>query len=180
MKYLLFLFNILTFFPIHPVKKIDHHFLITDIQKPIEKKSIESLKPIDTLLYFNTRRLPKRNDCIDIYLPSFYKENKYKVESFQTSKYHYQHFSRHKFSKHISYEDYCKLEKQISDIVQQYLKDNKHNYGIILDDIFLDAEGIKKYWSFEKNYILIRTSANDKLHNPNYIIFDKIQNYNFL
>ena len=77
-------------------------------------------------------------------------------------------------------EDYCKLEKQISDIIQQYLKDNKHNYAIILDDIFLDSEGIKKYWNFEKNYILIKTNMNDKLNNPNYIILEKIKNYDFI
>jgi|TARA_B000000609_G_C23919580_1_gene212731 hypothetical protein len=44
----------------------------------------------------------------------------------------------------------------------------------------LDAEGIKKYWNFEKNYILIKTNINNKLNNPNYIIFEKIKNYDFI
>ena len=63
MKYLLFLFNILTFLPIHPVKKIEHHFLITDIEKLVD---VNRLKPIDSLLHFQTHPLLKPHS-IDSY-----------------------------------------------------------------------------------------------------------------
>ena len=102
------------------------------------------------------------------------------VDSFQTSTYHYNHFLQHRFSRRITYSDYCKIEKQVSLIIQEYLKDEQHHYGIILDDIFLDTEGIRKYWSTEKNYVLVRTSLEDKLNIPNYIIVDKVKDYNFL
>jgi len=179
MKYITFLFHLLSFFPIHPIEK-SNHILVSDIQKPIKKKVLNSIQPIDTLLYFHTHPISKREDCIDIYLPRLFQENKVKVDSFYTSKYHYQHFIEHKFSRHISYDDYCKLEKQMSLIIEQYLKDEKHHYGIILDDIFLDVEGIRKYWDCKKNYILIRTSIEDKGHSPNYIILETIKDYNFL
>lgn len=179
MKLSSFLFHILSFLPVHPHEK-GNHILVSDIQKPLKKQDFNTIRPIDTLLYFHTHPIPKREDCIDIYLPQLFKENIHKVDSFDTSKYHYQHFIEHKFSKHISYQDYCKLEKQISQIIEQYLKDEKHHYGIILDDIFLDIEGIQKYWDFKKNYILIRKSMKDKLHQPDYIIFEKIKDYNFL
>lgn len=179
MKYITFLFHLLSFFPIHPIEKTNH-ILVTDIQKPIEKKVLNSIQPIDTLLYFHTHPIPKREDCIDIYLPRVFQEDKLKVDSFYTSKYHYQHFLSHKFSKHISYQDYCQFEKQISLIIEQYLKDEKHHYGIIIDDLFLDVEGIRKYWDFKKNYILIRTSIEDKGHPPNYIILETVKDYNFL
>ena len=174
-----FLFHILSFLPIHPQEKANH-ILVSDLQQPLKKKEFNNIQSIDTLLYFHTHPIPKREDCIDIYLPRIFQENKLKVDSFYTSKYHYQNFILHKFSKHISYQDYCKLEKQISLIIEQYLKDEKHHYGIILDDIFLDVEGIRKYWDFKKNYILIRKTMNDSLHLPDYIILEKIKDYNFL
>ena len=179
MKYITFLFHLLSFFPIYPIEK-NNHILVSDIQKPIEKKVLNSIQPIDTLLYFHTHPIQKREDCIDIYLPRVFQEDKLKVDSFYTSKYHYQHFLSHKFSKHISYQDYCQFEKQISLIIEQYLKDEKHHYGIIIDDLFLDVEGIRKYWDFKKNYILIRTSIEDKGHPPNYIILETVKDYNFL
>ena len=180
MRFISFLFHLISFLPIKPVEKGDHHVLITDIQHPISKSAIESIQPIHTLLYFHTHPIPKRHDCVDVYLPKLYKENNIAVDSFQTSTYHYNHFLQHKFSRHITYTDYCKVEKQISLIVQEYLKDEKHNYGIILDDIFLDTEGIRKYWTMKKNYVLIRTSLEDKLNSPNYIIFEKAKDYNFI
>lgn len=179
MKISSFLFHILSFLPIHPVNH-HNHILISDIQKPIEKKSINTIQSIDTLLYFHTHPIHSRDDCIDIYLPRFFKENTLKVDSFQTSLFHYQNFKSHKFSKHITYEDFCILEKQISLLVEQYLKDNKHHYGIILDDIFLNTEGIHKYWNFQKNYILIRDSTGNNGNTPDYVIIEKIKDYNFL
>lgn len=176
-----FIFHILSFLPFHPnsIEKVNH-ILISDIKKPIEKKNLEKIYPIDTLLYFHTHPIKKRDDCIDIYLPKVFQENKLKVESFKTSTYHYQQFIKHRFSKHLSYEDYCKLEKQLSKIIEQYLKDNKNHYGIIVDDIFLEHNGIKKYWDFKKNYFLIRSSVNDKLNKPDYIILEKIKDYSFI
>lgn len=180
MKLFTFLFHLLSFLPIKPVEKGHHHILVADIKQPIPKSVVETIKPIHTLIYFHTHPIPKRDDCVDVYLPKLLQENKCEVDSFQTSKYHYEHFLQHKFSRHITYSDYCKVEKQVSLIIQEYLKDGQHNYGIILDDIFLDTEGIRKYWTMEKNYILIRTSLDDKLNIPNYVIVEKAKDYNFL
>lgn len=176
-----FLFNALSFLPVHPhsMEKVNH-VLINDIQKPIEKKTIDKIYPVDTLLYFHTHPVKKREDCINIYLPELFQENKDKVDSFLSSNYHYQHFQNHRFSKHLSYDDYCKLEKQLSKIIEQYLLDNKHHYGIIIDDIFLDHEGIKKYWDLKKNYFLVRSSMEDKLNEPDYLILERIKNYYFI
>lgn len=176
-----FLFHLLSFLPLHNPPRYYHHYLISETKPLVRIKDLNNLRndvKIDTLIYFKSHKSDPIDKNVNVYLPDLLKTNTVFVENFDTSKYHFQSFQEHRFSRHISYEDYCRLEKQIAIIVEQYLRDTNHNYAIILDDIFLQSCGISKYWT-EKNYFLIRPQ-NDKNQNIDYIILNKINDFNFI
>lgn len=111
-------------------------------------------------------------------IPTSSQEN-LKIETFQTSIEHFQYFSQHRFSRYISYNDFCQLEYTLSKIVQEYLKDEKRSYVIYLDDIFIRPMGVRKYWKGPKNFIYIcRENFSDG--SVDFVIVKDFENTNFL
>lgn len=98
---------------------------------------------------------------------------------FETSIHHYQSYQHHRFSKFITYLQFCQLEKALSDLVATYLQDQNHSYIVYLDDIFIQPMGIRKYWSFPKNYYFV-TKENYKDQSVDFVMIEKFENINFL
>lgn len=180
MKYS-FLFHLLSFLPIHTPPPIAQHILISEIQLP-DKTEIELLtkkKKIDTWIHFQSHKHGWNKNEVNVYLPDFFHENKNIPNHLKSSLYHYHLYSSHRFSNHISYQEYCLLEKQLSDVVSKYVQDDKQSYGIIMDEALLEPSGITKYWQFEKNYITILKQKYFENY-PDFVILDRINDIGFL
>lgn len=116
---------------------------------------------------------------VTISIPELYSNTGNVNGDFITSPSHYQFFSQHRFSKYVKYDEFCKLEKSVSDIVGSYLKDEKRSYIIFLDDIFIQPMGVRKYWTFPKNYVFLANNKFDD-NSVDFVIVDKFENINFL
>jgi hypothetical protein len=68
---------------------------------------------------------------------------------------------------YLIFDKFCKLEKKIGNLIDNYLLDNNSHYLIIVDDIFLSYDGIFKYLKFSDNSLFI---LNEKNSYVNYLI----------
>ena len=112
---------------------------------------------IDNIITFNLEN--------NIYLSKFLdKEDILKLKS---SKSNYIKFGNSEYINYMNFDDYCKLEKKISNLIDSYISDNEKNYLIIVDDIFLGYDGIFKYLKYPYKSLFI---LNEKNSYANYII----------
>jgi hypothetical protein len=84
----------------------------------------------------------------------------------KSSKSNYIKYGNSEYINYMNYDDYCKLEKKISELIDSYLCEKK-NYLIIVDDIFLGYDGIFKYLKYPYKSVFI---LNEKNSYANYII----------
>jgi|TARA_Y100000813_G_C24098330_1_gene321693 hypothetical protein len=179
-----FLFHLVSFLPLHPPVPVNH--AIVQETKGTRFDYIESLltkkDPYQIHFTSHVKHIKKREADRNVYisipelsatLPT------YDEAPIDTSKAHYQYFTQHRFSKYISYNDFCQLEKRMSAIIGQYIQDEQRSYIIILDDIFLQPMGIRKYWRFPKEYaVFAKESFADTF--VDYVIIEPFQATNFI
>jgi hypothetical protein len=155
-----FLFSLITLFPIKPEVGVKNHVIMSDERRKIDINQFSYFikgNKIDNIINLNLEN--------NIYLSKFLdKEDIIKLKS---SKSNYIKFSNSEYINYMNFDDYCKLEKKISNLIDSYLSDNKKNYLIIVDDIFLGYDGIFKYLKYPYRSLFI---LNEKNSYANYII----------
>lgn len=176
-----FLFHVLSFLPIHTPPPIAQHIILSEVQLS-NKKEVESFttrKKVDTWIHFQTHKHEWNKNEVNVYLPDFFYENQNIPDHFKSSLYHYHLYSSHRFSRHLSYQEYCILEKQLSDVVSKYVQDDKQSYGIIMDEALLEPSGITRYWNFKKNYITILKQKYFENY-PDFVMVNEMKDFGFL
>lgn len=176
-----FLFPLLSLLPVHPPVLQQNHVLVSETLHPIQKKmfNVAVSDKVDTWIHFQSNKHNWQKDEVNVYLPDVFRENKHIPTTIYSSRYHYNLYTNHRFAKHVSYQDFCILEKQISDIVSTYTSDKKHHYGIILDEVFLQPDGITKYWSSPKNFnLVLKQKYLDDF--PDFVMIESIRDFSFI
>ena len=179
-----FLFHLISFFPIHPPISVNHAIVqetkgiqFNDIENSLNKK-----EPYYIHFTSHVKHVKKRETENNVYIsiPELYSTDSMDDGGpIESSRAHYQSFQQHRFSKYISYPDFCRLEKRVSMIVSHYLRDEKRSYIIILDDIFIQPMGIRKYWTFPKQYaVYAAESFSDDF--VDYVIVEPFRATNFI
>jgi hypothetical protein len=186
-----FLINLASFLPINPnVVLPQNHAIVQETKKELKDLSFiegvlennKGTKPYRVHFNSHVSRAKKREDKENVFIsiPELYANlptNDYRPS--ETSMAHYQYFTSHRFSKYISYSEFCRLEKSMASIVEEYLQDEQRSYIIFLDDIFIQPMGMRKYWTFPKNYIVFSTSSfSDSF--VDFVIVERFENVNFL
>ena len=157
-----FIFSLMTLFPVKPEIGTKNHIILSEQNNNIN---------LNQLKYFTKGH--KINNVIDftlennIYLSKILEKED--IEKLKSYKSNYFKYENSEYINYINYEDYCRLEKKISNIIDSYLLDNKKNYLIIVDDIFLGYDGIFKYLKFPNKSLFI---LNEKNNYVNYLIIN--------
>lgn len=155
-----FIFSLITLFPIKPEIGIKNHIIMSEVKNKIEVNQMSYFtrnKKIDNVINFTLSK--------NIYLSKFLdKEETIQIKS---SKSNYMKYENSEYTNYINYDDYCKLERRISILIDSYLLDTKNNYLIIVDDIFLGYDGIFKYLKYPDKSLFI---LNEKNSYVNYLI----------
>lgn len=177
-----FLIHLLSFLPVHPSAPQNHAIVQETKLKQYDQveQFLTRKKPYQVHFSSHVSRVKQREEENRVYvsIPELFSNlPRNDDKPVQGSMAHYQYFSNHRFSKYISYGDFCRLEKSMSRIVANYLQDEKRSYIIVLDDIFLNPMGIWKYWDFPKNYLVF-----SKIHNSlvDFVIVERFENTNFI
>ena len=160
MRLFSFLFSLITLFPVKPEVGIKNHIIMSEERKKVDINQLSYYtkgNKIDNIISFNLEN--------NIYLSKFLdKEDILKLKS---SKSNYIKFGNSEYINYMNFDDYCKLEKKISNLIDSYISDNEKNYLIIVDDIFLGYDGIFKYLKYPYKSLFI---LNEKNSYANYII----------
>jgi hypothetical protein len=152
----------MTLFPVKPEIGTKNHIILSEQKNKIN---------VNQLKYFTKGN--KINNVIDftlennIYLSKILENEE--INKLKSSKSNYFKYENSEYINYINYEDYCRLEKKISNIIDSYLLDNNKNYLIIVDDIFLGYDGIFKYLKFPNKSLFI---LNEKNNYVNYLIIN--------
>lgn len=177
-----FLFHLLSFLPVHPPVLPQNHILVSEASIPNQEKNTFDFSvnhKVDTWIHFQSSKHGWKENEVSVYLPDFFRDNKNVPTTLYSSLYHYHLYQNHRFSKHLTYQDFCILEKQLSDIVSSYMLDDKHHYGIMMDEVFLQPEGITKYWNIRKTYnILLKQKYLDTY--PDFVMIETIRDFDFM
>ena len=161
-----FLFSLLTLFPIKPEVGVKNHIIMSDVKKPIDKDQLNYFirdNKIDKVINFDLRN--------NIYLSELLEDEN--IEDIVSSKSNFMKYENSEYISYLSYNKFCKLEKKISNLVDNYLLDNKNHYLIIVDDVFLGYDGIFKYLKFSDNGLFILNAKNNYV---NYLIVNMVKN----
>jgi len=155
-----FIFSLIPLFPLKPEVGLKNHIVISEVKTKIDVNQMKTFtkdNKIDNIINFNLEN--------NIYLSKFL--DKDDISKLKSSKSNYIKYSNSEYINYMNYDDYCKLEKKISNLIDSYLLNNKCNYLIIVDDIFLSYDGIFKYLKYPYKSIFI---LNEKNSYANYII----------
>lgn len=161
-----FLFSLLTLFPIKPEVGVKNHIIMSDVKKPIDKDQLNYFirdNKIDKIINFDFKN--------NIYLSELLEDEN--IEDIVSSKSNFMKYENSEYISYLSYNKFCKLEKKISNLVDNYLLDNKNHYLIIVDDVFLGYDGIFKYLKFSDNGLFILNAKNNYV---NYLIVNMVKN----
>ena len=153
-----FIFSLITLFPVKPEVGIKNHIIMSEVKKKID---------IDQLSYYTKGN--KIGKIINFSLENNIYLSKYldkDILDLKSSKSNYIKYGNSEYINYMNYDDYCKLEKKISELIDSYLCEKK-NYLIIVDDIFLGYDGIFKYLKYPYKSVFI---LNEKNSYANYII----------
>lgn len=167
MRLLNFLFSLLTLFPIKPEVGVKNHIIMSNVKKEIDKDQLNYFirdNKIDKVINFNLRN--------NIYLSELLEDEN--IEDIVSSKSNFMKYENSEYISYLSFDKFCKLEKKISNLVDNYLLDNKNHYLIIVDDVFLGYDGIFKYLKFSDNGLFIMNAKNNYI---NYLIVNINKNY---
>ena len=162
MRLLNFIFSIMTLFPVRPEIGTRNHIILSEQKNKINVNQFKYFtkgNKIDSIIDFTLEN--------NIYLSKILEKED--IEKLKSCKSNYFKYENSEYINYINYEDYCKLEKKISNIIDSYLLDNKKNYLIIVDDIFLGYDGIFKYLKFPNKSLSI---LNEKNNYVNYLIIN--------
>ena len=157
-----FIFSIMTLFPVRPEIGTKNHIILSEQKNKINVNQLKYFTKghkIDSIIDFTLEN--------NIYLSKILEKED--IKKLKSSKSNYFKYENSEYINYINYEDYCKLEKKISNIIDSYLLDNKRNYLIIVDDIFLGYDGIFKYLKFPNKSLFI---LNEKNNYVNYLIIN--------
>jgi hypothetical protein len=160
MRSLNFLFSLLSLFPIKPEVGVKNHIVMSEIKQNVDKNQLNYFirdNKIDKVINFSLRN--------NIYLSELIDNED--IEDIKSSKSNFLKYENSKYTNYLSFDKFCKLEKKISNIIDNYLLDNNRHYLIIVDDIFLSYDGIFKYLKFSDNSLFI---LNEKNSYVNYLI----------
>ena len=152
----------MTLFPVKPEIGTRNHIILSEQKNKIDVNQLKYFtkgNKIDSIIDFTLEN--------NIYLSKILE--KQDINKLKSSKSNYLKYENSEYINYINYEDYCKLEKKISNIIDSYLLDNKKNYLIIVDDIFLGYDGIFKYLKFINKSLFI---INEKNNYANYLIIN--------
>ena len=162
MRILNFIFSLMTLFPIKPEVGIKNHIILSEQKNKINVNQLNYFikgHKIDSIIDFTLEN--------NIYLSKILENED--INKLKLSKSNYFKYENSEYINYINYEEYCRLEKKISDIIDSYLSDNKKNYLIIVDDLFLSYDGIFKYLKFTNKSLFI---LNEKNNYVNYLIIN--------
>jgi hypothetical protein len=181
-KYSTFLIHLLSFLPVHPSVPQNHAIVQETTLKKYDKIEQFLTKENPYQVHFTSHvsrvKQQKEKNCVFISIPELYSNLPTNDDiPVDGSMAHYQYFSNHRFSKYISYGDFCRLEKSISRMVANYLQDEKRSYIIVLDDIFLSPMGIWKYWRFPKHYLIFSKIYNSFV---DFVMVERFDDTNFI
>ena len=162
MKIYSFLWNIITLLPLHTIHNshvFEKTICVSEVSTPLR-----DIQKIDDLQAGNKKRIwihfrsshkfqqeEQLDNLISVDIPRLYRtevsrkdHNKKSIRHDKISYYKYSIFNSHRFSDYISYDDYCRLESIIADIIQSYIDDKitKNTYGIVIDEIFLQPDSV--------------------------------------
>ena len=160
MRSFTFLFSLLTLFPIKPEIGVKNHIIMSEVKRPIDKDQLNYFikgNKIDKIVNFSLKN--------NIYLSELIEEEY--IDNIVSSKSNFMKYENSEYVNYLNFDKYCKLEKKISNLVDNYLLDNNNHYLIIIDDIFLDYDGIFKYLKFSNKSLFIMNSKNSYV---NYLI----------
>ena len=183
-----FLINLASFLPVNPnIVTPQNHAIVQETRTKLNdvqfiEGALKNEKPYHVHFTSHVSRAKKREDKENVFIsiPELYgnlPKNDYRPS--ETSMAHYQYFTKHRFAKYISYSEFCRLEKTMASIVAEYLKDEKRSYIIFLDDIFVQPMGIRKYWTFPKNYLVFCASSFSDYF-VDFVIVELFEHVNFL
>ena len=153
-----FIFSLITLFPVKPEVGIKNHIIMSEVKKKIDINQLSYYtkgNKIDNIINFSLEN--------NIYLSKYLDKD---ILDIKSSKSNYIKYGNSEYINYMNYDDYCKLEKKISELIDSYLCEKK-NYLIIVDDIFLGYDGIFKYLKYPYKSVFI---LNDKNSYANYII----------
>ena len=181
-RYITFLIQLLSFLPVHPTVPQNHAIVQETKQKQYDQvgQFLTNEHPYQIHFTSHTSRIKQREQENRVYIsvPELYANlARFDDIALKGSKAHYQYFSNHRFSKYVTYADFCRLEKSISHIVANYLQDEKRSYIIVLDDIFISPMGIGKYWTFPKHYLVFSQNYNSFV---DYVMVERFEDTNFI
>ena len=162
MRILNFIFSLMTLFPIKPEVGIKNHIILSEQKNKINVDQLNYFikgHKIDSIIDFTLEN--------NIYLSKILENED--INKLKLSKSNYFKYENSEYINYINYEEYCRLEKKISNIIDSYLSDNKKNYLIIVDDLFLSYDGIFKYLKFTNKSLFI---LNEKNNYVNYLIIN--------
>tara|TARA_Y200000002_G_scaffold369121_1_gene362918 strand:+ start:587 stop:1087 length:501 start_codon:yes stop_codon:yes gene_type:complete len=153
-----FIFSLITLFPVKPEVGIKNHIIMSEVRKKIDINQLSYYtkgNKIDNIINFSLEN--------NIYLSKYLDKD---ILDLKSSKSNYIKYGNSEYINYMNYDDYCKLEKKISELIDSYLCEKK-NYLIIVDDIFLGYDGIFKYLKYPYKSVFI---LNEKNSYANYII----------
>ena len=153
-----FIFSLITLFPVKPEVGIKNHIIMSEVKKKIDIDQLSYYtkgNKIDNIINFSLEN--------NIYLSKYLDKD---ILDLKSSKSNYIKYGNSEYINYMNYDDYCKLEKKISELIDSYLCEKKH-YLIIVDDIFLGYDGIFKYLKYPYKSVFI---LNEKNSYANYII----------
>jgi len=153
-----FIFSLITLFPVKPEVGIKNHIIMSEVKKKIDIDQLSYYtkgNKIDKIINFSLEN--------NIYLSKYLDKD---ILDLKSSKSNYIKYGNSEYINYMNYDDYCKLEKKISELIDSYLCEKK-NYLIIVDDIFLGYDGIFKYLKYPYKSVFI---LNEKNSYANYII----------
>ena len=121
-----FIFSLITLFPIKPEVGIKNHIIMSEVRKKIDINQLSYYtkgNKIDNIINFSLEN--------NIYLSKYLDKD---ILDLKSSKSNYMKYENSEYTNYINYDDYCKLERRISILIDSYLLDTKNNYLIIVDD----------------------------------------------
>ena len=160
MRIINFIFSLMTLFPVKPEVGTKNHIILSEQKNEINVNQLNYFTKghkIDSIIDFTLEN--------NIYLSKILENED--IDKLKLSKSNYFKYENSEYINYINYEEYCRLEKKISNIIDNYLLDNNRHYLIIVDDIFLGYDGIFKYLKSSDNSLFI---LNEKNSYVNYLI----------
>ena len=180
MKIFFFLFKIMSLLPINYHElNMKNTILVSEVTTQLSNtiQNIDEKKQERIWIHFRSSNKfeQKFDNLVTIDLPSLFKESVVEnIDNHNIDQYKFNIFNSHKFSKYITYNEFCQLENIIAKIVQNYIDDSTKSYGIVIDEIFLQTDSILYKFNGDKKTITTILTKKYSNQYPNFILIDPI------